>query len=82
MDSHELLVKLNDSIGILNLDMSGKHTYMLSPKSHTILSEIRRYLYEEANTNCTICKINPATVTGATKPTVCKDIVKESTRRK
>jgi len=44
--AYELLVKLNDSIKILNLDMGGKHSYMLSHKSNAIITEIRAYLSE------------------------------------
>jgi hypothetical protein len=43
----ELLIKLNDTIKILNLDMGGKHSYMLSHKSNEVITEIRKYLWEE-----------------------------------
>lgn len=47
--AHELLVKLVDSIGIIGLDMGGNHKYILGHRSHSIITEIKKYLWEETN---------------------------------
>ncbi len=46
-EEERMLRELISTIRVAHLDMSGKHKYVLGHKSHSLINEIKAYLYEK-----------------------------------